>query len=110
MFLKRNDIEMLNYKPKYYFCDSNKNPAVIAGQVGIKVDHEVNEQFIELNSEDKIRILDKDGALSYEISGDSIGGASMGKSGLYMISFTCNVCEHRQSKTFTKQSYHNGVV
>ena len=39
-----------------------------------------------------------------------IRGAKMGNTGLYMIMYTCNVCQHRQARTFTKGAYHHGVV
>lgn len=54
-------------------------------------------------------IKTKDGTVTYEIP-EELKGATTGNSGLYMISYTCGVCETRQSRTFTKNAYHKGVV
>ena len=37
-------------------------------------------------------------------------GVKRNVSGLYAIMFTCNKCSTRSTKTFSKDSYHNGVV
>lgn len=41
---------------------------------------------------------------------DEIKGAQYGVGGFYVIMFTCEVCESKSVKSFSKQSYHEGVV
>jgi len=92
-----------------FFCDKN-----LPGTVSMPIDmNQPKEDFtyIELDENQKLKIFSKDETLSYEID-DNIKGAIDIKQGVYMISFTCTSdgCETRQSKTLTKNSYHNGVV
>lgn len=37
-------------------------------------------------------------------------GLTVDTSGQYMVMFTCNKCNTKQSKFFTKNAYHHGVV
>lgn len=39
-----------------------------------------------------------------------LGGTTLGNSGIYAMFFTCNKCNTRAGKTFTKKAYHTGVV
>ena len=39
-----------------------------------------------------------------------IKGPTRNRKGLLMIMFTCNVCQHRQGRTFSKDAYEVGVV
>ena len=39
-----------------------------------------------------------------------VKGTTLGNSGAYLIMYTWKVCEHRQARTFSKGSYHEGVV
>lgn len=41
---------------------------------------------------------------------DEVKGATLGDSDRYIMMFTCEVCNHKMTKTFTKKSYHTGVV
>ena len=42
---------------------------------------------------------------------DKVKGVKSSESGqLYVLSFTCNVCQTKMIRSFTKQAYHNGVV
>jgi hypothetical protein len=65
---------------------------------------------MELGADEKITIKNDTDTISFELEGDGIKGAGGGTSGIYMISFVCNVCEAKTSKTFSKASYHKGVV
>ena len=64
---------------------------------------------MELGADEKITIKNDTDTISFELA-DGIKGAGTGHSGIYMISFICNVCEEKTSKTFSKASYHKGVV
>ncbi len=41
---------------------------------------------------------------------NDIKGTTRSRKGLLMIMFTCNVCQHRQGRTFSKDAYEVGVV
>lgn len=42
--------------------------------------------------------------------GKDLKGVPLHAEGNYAIFYTCNVCETKQSRSFTKKSYHQGVV
>lgn len=48
---------------------------------------------------------------SYELLKDDIKGIKYNPAvGNYIIMYTCGLCEHRQSRSFSKSAYHHGVV
>ena len=49
-------------------------------------------------------------SLKVVVDASDIKGTTRGRKGLLMIMFTCNVCSHRQGRTFSKDAYDNGVV
>ena len=57
--------------------------------------------FCETNTSAKIRVA---------VNTEDVKGTKIGSSGQYMIMYTCGVCDHRQSRTFTKDAYHKGIV
>ena len=44
------------------------------------------------------------------VDSKDIKGPTRNRRGLLMIMFTCNVCQHRQGRTFSKDAYEVGVV
>jgi mitochondrial protein import protein ZIM17 len=44
------------------------------------------------------------------VDSKDIKGPTRNRKGLLMIMFTCNVCQHRQGRTFSKDAYEVGVV
>ena len=73
------------------------------GEGGLGVVISQNDPEVE-RAEQGVQEEEKDIDLS------KVKGAKEGNSGLYMIMYTCGVCEHRQARTFTKDGYHKGVV
>ena len=61
---------------------------------------------------DKELSLEKDeNAWSYELSADKIKGIKYNPQvGNYVMMYTCGICQHRQSRSFSKAAYHEGVV
>lgn len=59
-----------------------------------------------------LRILNQTRHFSFNPRLNQSGGTSgIGKvEGKYCLVYTCKVCNTRSSKTFTKHSYHNGIV
>ncbi len=67
--------------------------------------------LVELNPEPKIKSTEESHSWSYELSEDHIKGIKFSPIvGSYVITYTCGVCEKRQGRSFSKNSYHNGVV
>ena len=52
----------------------------------------------------------EDKKVSYTFSEDDIKGTTRGRGGLLMMAFTCTVCDTKQARTFSKESYETGVV
>jgi hypothetical protein len=48
--------------------------------------------------------------ISYTFTEDEVLGTTRGKGGLLMMAFTCTKCDTKQARTFSKDSYQNGVV
>ena len=48
--------------------------------------------------------------VSYELPEGEIKGVSLHPKGNYLMTYTCGVCTKRQSRSFSKQAYHAGVV
>ena len=64
---------------------------------------EINDKNITLN--------EGQNAWSYELSNDKIKGIKYNPIvGNYVMMYTCGVCQHRQSRSFSKSAYHEGVV
>ena len=75
----------------------------------------LNKPILRLcsTSTDKIpvNIVEENNSWSYEFDESEIKGISYSSaSGNYIIIYTCKVCETRQSRSFTKNAYHTGVV
>jgi len=47
---------------------------------------------------------------SIKTVGKAVKGATLGDTNRYVLMCTCNVCQNKIIKTFTKKAYHNGVV
>jgi hypothetical protein len=62
-----------------------------------------NQERIDQNSNQQLNN-------STMINYDKIKGVKAGDSSHYIIQFTCKKCEHRTTRMFTKNSYHNGIV
>lgn len=58
----------------------------------------------------KILLKKEKDSWSYELNEKKIKGISMDEKGNFMIIYTCKVCETRQSRSFTKNAYKNGIV
>ena len=54
--------------------------------------------------------LPKPSKAAYTIDLNHIKGAKYSKSGLYVMMFTCKICEQKHARTFSKDAYHQGVV
>lgn len=52
----------------------------------------------------------EDKKISYTFNEDEVLGTTRGKGGLLMMAFTCTKCDTKQARTFSKDSYQNGVV
>jgi flavoprotein len=48
--------------------------------------------------------------VSYTFDADQIKGTTRGRGGLMLMAFTCSKCETKQARTFSKESYEQGVV
>ena len=46
----------------------------------------------------------------YSFNYADVKGTSQGNTGVYMLAYTCNVCDTKQAVKFTKGAYHEGVV
>lgn len=71
-----------------------------------------NRRFFSVEKDKKeIKVTEEKNSWSYEFGEEEIKGISFSnQSGNYVIIYTCKVCETRQSRSFTKQAYHHGVV
>lgn len=58
-----------------------------------------------------MNVVEENHSWSYEFDETEIKGIGFAVgSGNYVIIYTCKVCETRQSRSFTKNAYHKGVV
>lgn len=58
-----------------------------------------------------VNVITDKNSWSYEFDDKEIKGVGFEvNTGNYVIIYTCKVCETRQSRSFTKQAYHKGVV
>ena len=48
--------------------------------------------------------------VKYTINQDDIKGIRRNKEGLLLMAYTCNKCETKQARTFSKDAYNKGVV
>ncbi|KRX06061.1 hypothetical protein PPERSA_01139 [Pseudocohnilembus persalinus] len=55
-------------------------------------------------------ISEEKGSVSYTISGNIKGPKGSNGEGLYVLMYTCKICNTKQMRSFTKQAYHEGVV
>jgi hypothetical protein len=72
--------------------------------------HDVKLDKSELKDPSLTVTKNDDNSESVTIDLSKIKGSKLGNTGHYVIMYTCNVCEHRQARTFTKGAYHKGVV
>ncbi len=52
----------------------------------------------------------KDPDFDYEIDQSQVKGTHLGDSGIFMMGYTCNVCDTKSVVKFTKDAYNYGVV
>lgn len=57
-----------------------------------------------------LNVTEEKNSWSYEFDETIKGISYSDATGNYIIIYTCKVCETRQSRSFTKNAYHNGVV
>lgn len=95
---------------KRFFCSSKLEGLVPSGEAAVKKGPEVfREQELKMKDGRKVDLKFNDHTVCYELP-ERIGGATYDTQGQYMIMFTCKKCDTKQSKFFTKNAYHQGVV
>lgn len=92
------------------FSEAKVQGLVPSGNATIKKGPEVfREQELKMQDGRKIDLKFNDHTVCYELP-ERVGGATYDTHGQYMIMFTCKKCDTKQSKFFTKNAYHQGVV
>ena len=97
------------------WCSTSVLPAVVPGHGVVSEPRpsvsisEADKELFRAAMAGKTDVADRAAA---EIDGvRRLGGAGIGPvSGEMMLAFTCNQCETRSVKRFTKRSYHHGIV
>lgn len=63
------------------------------------------------DTEPQVSLTENPNSWSYELLNQDIKGVKYSPAkGNYIIMYTCGVCNHRQSRSFSKNAYHEGVV
>lgn len=92
------------------FCSAGAPSIVPSSEATIKKSPEAfHEQRLTMKDGRKVDLKFNDHSVCYELP-ERVGGATYDTHGQYMIMFTCKKCDTKQSKFFTKNAYHQGVV
>lgn len=101
---------VLNLKRRRFFCiKPTQEVMTVAGSQSDKTGQSLNETSLMMKDGKKIEVKFNDHTVCYELP-ERIGGTTYDTHGQYMIMFTCKKCDTKQSKFFTKNAYHQGVV
>jgi protein import protein ZIM17 len=92
----------IQFPPRFAFSTENNNniPTVTTQDLS---SHTTTAKV----GDEEIEMLKTDGAISIM---DKVPGVKAENGELYVLSFTCNQCQTRSIRSFTKHAYHKGVV
>ena len=104
--IKKTNYSFCTIKPKIILTKEKKTLPKIKKKNLIK---KITNKFCTKKPEEVILTKEQD-SWSYELKDEKLKGISQDISGNYMIIYTCKVCDTRQSRSFTKNAYKNGIV